>query len=222
MCSTFKTLLVALLLREHAYDDDFWLRRISFSAADVVVNSPVTSVDDDRVMTVMELADATLRWSDNTAGNLLLREAGGPSAVTAFARRLGASATRLDRWEPELNEALPGDERDTSTPADLHHLYGSLLVGNALSRLGQARLRDWMLRNRTSGERLGQDLPTDVELADKTGAGAYGVVNDVGVLWRGERQLCVAVLTRTEDPAADVDNAVVARVGRLLREKWLA
>lgn len=221
MCSLFKTLLVGALLREHAYDDRFWQRRIRFSAAQVVVNSPVCQADADGEMSVAELADAALRFSDNTAGNLLLELAGGPPAVTAFAAGLGAHHTRLDRWEPELNEGLPGDPRDTSTPADLHRVYSALLVGDALDRLGQARLRDWMLRNATSGERLRQALPSGAELADKTGAGDYGVVNDAGVFWRGEDVLSAVVMTRTEEPGATNDNRVVARVGELLVQTFL-
>ncbi len=221
MCSTFKTLLVAALLRDHAYDHAYWDRTVRYEESDIVENSPVTSVDPDRSSTIDELAEAALCWSDNTAGNLLLREVGGPSGVTRFARSLGAVRTRLDRWEPDLNTAVPGDERDTSTPRDLHHLYTSLLLGNGLDQLGRARLRSWMLRNRTSGARLGQDLPAGVELADKTGAGAYGVVNDVGVYFREDRRVSVAVLTRTQDPDATPDDAVVASIGQLVRERWL-
>jgi beta-lactamase class A len=220
MCSTFKTLLVAALLRDRAYDDAFWAQPVSYAASEVVENSPVTGADADRVMTRWQLADAALRRSDNTAGNLLLRDVGGPRGITRFARSLGAHDTRLDRWEPDLNEAVPGDLRDTSTARDLHHLFAAVLVGDALDQLGRARLLGWMLRNTTAGERLGKGLEPDVELADKTGAGAYGVVNDVGVYFREERRVSVAVLTRTSDPAAAPDN-VVAAVGRLVRERWL-
>lgn len=221
MCSLFKTLLVGLLLRDHAYDDGFWRRRVTFSVDDIVVNSLVCASDHDRNMSVSELADATLRYSDNTAGNLLLRLVGGPMAVTRFATDLGVRNTRLDRWEPELNVVAPGDPRDTSTPSDIHRLYGRLLVGDALDRLGQARLRDWMLRNTTARNRLGRALPQGAELADKTGAGAYGVVNDAGVFWRGDDLLSIVVMTRTDDPSASNQDDVVAQVGALLVDSFL-
>lgn len=222
MCSLFKTLAVALLLRDHAYDDEFWKRRIVFSADQIVENSVICAADPDRNMSVGELADAALRLSDNTAGNLLLGLFGGPLQIGVYARSLGARSTRLDRWEPELNEALPGDLRDTSTPSDMHHLYEALLLGDALSKLGQARLREWMLRNQTAGKRLGAALPPGSELADKTGAGGYGVVNDAGVVWQGERApITLAVMTRTDDPDALNDNSIVARVGELLFEELL-
>ncbi len=217
MCSLFKTLAVARLLRDHAYDDGFWQRRISFRKNQVVENSLICAADKDRNMSVEELADAALRFSDNTAGNLLLGLIGGPAEIGAYAGRLGALSTRLDRWEPELNDALPGDVRDTSTPSDIHKLYEALLLGDALGTLGQARLRGWMLRNATSGERLRAVAPPGAELADKTGAGSYGVVNDAGVVWPEDGPpLTIAVMTRSSRPDAVNNNAVVARVGQLV------
>ncbi|WP_045731058.1 class A beta-lactamase [Pseudarthrobacter chlorophenolicus] len=217
MCSLFKTLAVARLLRDHAYDDGFWQHRISFRKNQIVRDSVICAADKDRNMSVEELADAALRFSDNTAGNLLLELIGGPPEIGTYARSLGALSTRLDRWEPELNEALPGDVRDTSTPSDIHTLYEALLLGDALGTLGQARLRGWMLRNATSGERLRAAVPPGAELADKTGAGSYGVVNDAGVVWPEDGPpLTLAVMTRTSRPDAVNNNAVVARVGQLV------
>lgn len=72
-------------------------------------------------MTLDELCQAALQVSDNTAGNLLLQIIGGPPAITAFARSIGDDRTRLDRCETELNSAVPGDARDTSSPHALSH-----------------------------------------------------------------------------------------------------
>ncbi len=222
MCSLFKTLAVARLLRDHASDEEFWKRRIVFREDQIVENSIICAADQDRNMSVEELADAAMRFSDNTAGNLLLELFGGPSQIGVYAKSLGAQLTRLDRWEPELNEALPGDLRDTTTPTDIRVLYETLLLGDALSTLGQARLRFWMLRNQTAGKRLGAALPPGSELADKTGAGGYGVVNDAGVVWQeGRVPLTIAVLTRTDDPGALNNNSVVAQVGELLFDELL-
>ena len=222
MCSLFKPLVVARLLRDHAYDDDFWQRRIPFRENQIVENSRICAADKDRNMSVEELADAALRFSDNTAGNLLLELIGGPTEIGRYARTLGARHTRLDRWEPELNQAVPGDLRDTSTPSDMYQLYEDLLVDDALSTLGQARLRGWMLRNATAGERLGAVVPPGAELADKTGAGGYGVVNDAGVVWPDAGlPLTLAVMTRTDNPKAAYNNAVVARVGHFVLAELL-
>ena len=216
MCSVFKALAVAALMSEHSPYGDYWDKEISFDTTDLVDYSPITGEAEDGKMTVAELADAALRFSDNTAANLLLQELGGPEAVTRFAREHEAMHTRLDRWEPELNEAVPGDPRDTTTPADIALLYRRILVDDTLGQLGQAKLRDWMLRNTTADERLGAAVDGDHELADKTGSGGYGVVNDVGVIWRPDGSMTViAVLVRSDDPDADSDPAVLVEAARV-------
>jgi beta-lactamase class A len=217
MCSLFKVLAVAALLRQRAYDDAYWAEPIPFGPEDLVEDSPVTSASTTWAMSPTALADAALRFSDNTAGNLLLAELGGPDAITSFAADLGATSTRLDRWEPELNEATPGDPRDTSTPSDIALLYGSLLLDDRAGALSGARLREWMLRNTTSDARIRAGLDDDVELADKTGAGGYGVVNDAGVLWgTGSERITLVILTRTDDPTAVNNNEVVAEATRII------
>ena len=217
MCSLFKVLAAAALMRDRGYDEEYWTRPIRFTNADLVRDSVILDGLRPREATPEELADAALRYSDNTAGNILLRELGGPAAITAFALSLGASATRLDRWEPELNQALPGDLRDTSTPDDIALLYTALLLDDAAGVLASSRLREWMLRCETSDARMRAGLASPYELADKTGGGEYGVVNDAGVLWRpGEAPLTLAIMTRSDRADATRNNDVVAEVTRLV------
>ena len=217
MCSLFKVLAVANLLRLRGYEDQYWSTPISFSAADVVVNSPVAAASTSMTMTPNQMADAALRFSDNTAGNLLLRELGGPAKITQFAKALGARQTRLDRIEPELNEGIPGDVRDTTTAHDMVAIMEALLVDGDAGQLARSRLQDLMLRNTTSGKRARAGLSGPFELADKTGAGDYGVVNDAGVLWQGEGQtIAMCILTRTEEASAPNNNDVIADVTRLI------
>ncbi|MBY4859822.1 serine hydrolase [Burkholderia contaminans] len=80
-------------------------------------------------MTVRELCSAAITMSDNTAANLLLTTIGGPKELTAFLHNMGDHVTRLDRWEPELNEAIPNDERDTTMPAAMATTLRKLLTG---------------------------------------------------------------------------------------------
>lgn len=217
MCSLFKVLAAAALVRDRGYDEEYWNRPIAFTKADIVRDSGILDTLRPREATPEQLADAALRYSDNTAGNLLLRELGGPAAITAFAASFGAAATRLDRWEPELNEALPGDLRDTSTPDDIALLYAALLLDDAAGVLASSRLREWMLRCETSDARMRAGLVSPYELADKTGGGEYGVVNDAGVLWRpGKAPLTLAIMTRTDRADATRNNEVVAEVTRLV------
>jgi Beta-lactamase enzyme family len=123
----------------------------------------------------------TLR--NNTAGNLLLATLGGPEGVTSYARSLGDTVTRLDRIEPELNEAAPGDPRDTTSPAAMLSDIHALVLGDALSAGSREQLTGWLVGNKTGDTRLRAGRPKDWRVGDKTGAGERGMTNDVGIAW---------------------------------------
>ena len=216
MCSTFKFLAAAAVLKRVDEGKERLDRRIAFAAGDIVANSPVTR---ERVggggMTLAEICEAAMIVSDNTAGNLILATLGGPAGFTAYVRSLGDSITRLDRIEPELNEALPGDPRDTTTPLAMLDNVRKLLLGDTLSAASREQLTKWMLGNKTGDTRLQAQLPPGWRTGDKTGAGERGTNNDVGVLWPPEgRPIVVSVyLTGTSAPV-DKRNATLAAVGR--------
>lgn len=217
MLSVFKVLAAAAVLRDHDVHGETLDRRVWFPPADVLEYAPVAAEHVDTGMTVAQMCTAALQLSDNTAGNLLLREIGGPRGLSAFARSLGDRATRLDRWEPDLNTALPGDDRDTTTPAAIARTFARLLVGHALAPRDRRRLRAWMEDNQTSAGRFRAGLPEGWRLADKTGAGDYATNNDVGVAWTPSgTPVVIAALTRRDESDADRDNAVLADIARLV------
>lgn len=204
MCSTFKGYAAARVLQQVGRDQLSLDNRVFVDPDAIVEYSPVTEPRAGGEMTLGELCQAALQQSDNTAGNLLLKTIDGPSGITAFARSIGDERTRLDRWETELNSAIPGDPRDTTTPAALANGYREILAGDALSPPQRRQLEDWMRANQTSSMRAG--LPEGWTTADKTGSGDYGSTNDVGIAFgpKGQR-LLLAVMTRSQadDPKAD-------------------
>ena len=153
--------------------------------------------------------------SDNTAGNLLLASMGGPAGLTAFLRSLGDAVTRLDRIEPGLNEAIPGDPRDTTTPAAMLANLQALALGSALSAGSREQLVGWLLGNRTGDTRLRAGLPDGWRSGDKTGSGERGTTNDVGILWPpGRAPVLVAAYLTGTPAAAEQRNATIAAVGQ--------
>ncbi|MFD3808759.1 class A beta-lactamase [Streptomyces sp. NPDC058611] len=222
MCSVFKTLAVAAVLRDLDRDGEFLARRIRYTAQDVRRSGfgPVTGREENLAdgMTVEQLCAAAICQSDNAAANLLLRELGGPRAVTRFCRSAGDGVTRLDRWEPELNSAEPGRLTDTTSPRAVGRTYERLALGDALAPPDRERLTGWLLANTTSTERFRAGLPADWVLGDKTGVGAYGTNNDVGIAWppRGAAPVVMAVLTTKHEPKAAADHPLVARTAALL------
>ncbi|MGV0834782.1 class A beta-lactamase [Mycolicibacterium thermoresistibile] len=205
MCSTFKTYLAGAVLQRVQQGELRLEEPVFVPPAAIVTHSPHSAPAAGGQLTLAELCAAVLQVSDNGAANVLLQTLGGPQAITAFARSIGDDRSRLDRWETELNSAIPGDPRDTSTARALGDGYRTLLEGDALAPPQRARLSEWMRTNETSSMRAG--LPPGWISADKTGSGDYGTTNDVGVLYgpQGQR-IVLAVLTRSRSDDPDADN----------------
>ncbi|TLG00216.1 class A beta-lactamase [Nocardia cyriacigeorgica] len=215
MASTFKGLACGALLREHPLSTGYFDQVIHFSAEELVEYSPVTETRVESGMTVAELCDAAITVSDNTAGNQLLKLLGGPQGFTAFLRSLGDDTSRLDRWETELNTAIPGDERDTTTPAALAADYRALVVGDVLGEPERAQLTAWLVANTTGDTRIRAGLPEDWTVGDKTGSPAYGSALDVAVTWPpGRAPIVIAVLSTKSEQDAEPDNRLVADATR--------
>ena len=218
MCSVFKTLAAAAVLRDLDRHGEVLYRVVHYTEADLVDGSDQTRAHLADGMTVEQLADVAIRYSDNGAGNLLLRELGGPTAITRFARSLGDPVTRLDRWETELNSAEPDRITDTTSPRAIAGLYGRLVLGDALRRPDRDRLTTWLLNNTTSAARFRAGLPATWTIADKTGSGDYGTANDVGVAWTeaGDPVVLAVLTTKPTLPDALYDNQLVADTAELV------
>jgi beta-lactamase class A len=216
LTSTFKVLLAGAVLARVDAGRDSLDRRIRFAKDDLVAWSPVTetAVGGDG-MTLAALCEAIMTISDNTAANLLLRVTGGPEGLTAHLRSLGDDVTRLDRIETTLNEARPGDPRDTTTPAAMLETLRTLTLGTALSPASRGRLVGWMRANRTGDTRLRAKLPPSWQVADRTGGGGHNTSNVIGLLWPPEgRAPLVVTAYLTEGPAEGaVRDAALAEVG---------
>ncbi|MGW3208912.1 class A beta-lactamase [Streptomyces sp. NPDC001135] len=216
MCSTFKAFAAAAVLRDHGGCAPLD-KVIHYPPHDIISHSERTGEHVDTGMTVAELCAAAIQYSDNAAGNLLLREIGGPAGLTRFFRSLDDGVSRLDRWETDLGSAIPGDLRDTTTPRALGRSFERLTLGRALARADRERLVGWLKGNTTSAARFRTGLPRDWVLADKTGTGDYGSANDIGVAWTTRRTpLLLTVLSTKSAQDAPADDALVAEAARIV------
>ena len=184
-CSTFKAPLVAAVLQQNPLTH---LNEVlTYTNADIRSTSPVTQQHVQTGMTIGQLCDAAIRYSDGTAANLLLADLGGAGsgtgAFTGYLRGLGDTVSRLDQDEPELNRDPPGDERDTTTPRAIALVFQQLVLGDALPPDKRAMLTDWMAGTTTGANRIRAGLPAGWKVVDKTGSGDYGRANDVAVVW---------------------------------------
>jgi beta-lactamase class A len=155
--------------------------------------------------------------SDNTAGNLILASFGGPPALTAFARSLGDTVTRLDRIETELNEATPDDPRDTTSPNAMTGNLHRIAMGGVLSPPSRERLIAWLIASTTGASRLRAGFPSGWRVGDKTGSGNHGATNDIAVAWPPDREPLLVSAYYAESSASAIDrSAVLADVARIV------
>jgi beta-lactamase class A len=206
LCSTFKVALAAAVLQRidagELNGDDV----LTFDAADLLPTSRVTALRRDRRISVIDACAAVVVVSDNTAANVLLNLIGGPPAMTAFFRSLSDRATRLDRYELELNSNVDGDSRDTTTPNAMLRSLEVLLLGDALGVGSRGLLTSWMIDEQNGKARIRSGLPATWQVANKPGTGANGAVNDIGVAWP-PGGAPVVVSAYTDAPGAELANA---------------
>ena len=217
MCSTSKLLTAGAVLTRVDQGKEQLNRMVHFSKSDLVAYSPMTEKRVAQGMSIEALCAAAVMLSDNTAANLLLATIGGPPGFTRFARSLGDNVTRLDRNEPTLNEALPGDPRDTTSPAAIMMDMDTLVLGDKLSAPSRALLKDWLVANTTGGKQLRAGVPKNWKVGDKTGSGDHGTANDIGILWPPSHPPLVAAVYltgTTVDPEAR--ETTIAGVGKLI------
>ena len=220
LCSTFKLVLAAMVLHEADRGRLALDRELQISENDRVPHMPSTQAQVGGTMRVDALAEAAQKTSDNLAANLLLRELGGPAALTAFCRQFGDTETRIDRYEPEMNLVPAGEVRDTTTPRAMAGLLARLFSEDGLSAKAQAILRRWMIDTTTGARRLRAGLPQDWIVGDKTGTalsdGMNDKINDIAVVWRADRVLTIATYFEASagnDNIRREDEAVLNSVG---------
>ncbi len=218
MTSTFKALACAAILSRVDEGKENLERKVVFAKSDLVTYSPVTEKHVGAPgMTIGALCDATMSLSDNTAGNLIMDALGGPDGVTAFLRDIGDNTTRLDRREPELNEAVPGDLRDTTTPDAIARTLRDLVLGDVLSDPSRQHLKSWLVGNKVGGPLIRAGMPDDWVIGDRTGAGGYGSRGNIGIIWpTGRKPLVVAVYITQTDASFDARNAAIAEIGNAI------
>jgi beta-lactamase class A len=215
--STIKALQVGALLRT-ATDADLD-RVVRWTEDDLVTYSPITEQHVADGLTVRELADAAVRYSDNTAANLLFDELGGPAGLTAELGRIGDTTTTSVREEPDLNTAVPGDPRDTSTPRALARSLASYTLGCVLTPDRRAELVDLLVRNTTGDALVRAGAPDGWTIGDKTGSASYGTRNDIAVAWppagSDRSPVVIAVLTSGDEVDDPTHDALVADATRV-------
>lgn len=213
-CSTCKAFLAGAVLDRYSFQQ--LDRRVRYRREDLVGHSPITERHLATGMTLRELCDATVRYSDNCAANLLFRELGGPRGLQSALAAIGDRTTRCDRYEVALSEGTPGDPRDTSTARALATDLRAYVLGDVLTAGKRSVLTDWLQRNTTGDALIRAGAPAGWQVGDKTGNGGYGTRNDIAVVWPpGAAPIAIAVLSRRDTRDAEHDDALIARAAEV-------
>lgn len=219
--SSFKAILAGAVLARSEREPGLLDRRIHYGESQLVSYSPITRPRMATGMTVAELCAAAIQYSDNTAANLLLNLIGGPQGLTRFARERQDATFRLDRIETQLNTAIPGDPRDTSTPMAMATLLQRLTLEKGLGEAQRTQLQAWLRGNTTGARRIRAGVAEGWTVADKTGTGDYASASDLGLVWPpGRAPWVIAVYTTRSERDATPREAVIADAARVIVSQW--
>jgi beta-lactamase class A len=224
--STFKIFVAAAALKEQTKGNPNFQpdHRISYTKQDLVFHSPITEKHVESGMTVRELIDAMLKYSDNAATNILMKQLGGPGAITQYVHSIGHDNKhfQLVSWEPNMNSS-PDLPHDKSTPKAMAHSLKKLVLGNALSVHGKQVLLEGLLGNTAADKCIRAGVPADWKVADRSGGGSYGTRNDIAVLWPPNHRAPVVLSIYTTQPhtkEAKGRDDVIAGATRIVTE-WV-
>lgn len=218
LLSTFKApLCAAALHRARTVEPGLMGTVLRWSAKDLLPNSPTTEKHVKDGLTVARLCEAAITVSDNAAANVVLKRLGGPAGLTRYFGTLKDSISRLDRWEPELNDWTRTDKRDTTTPAAIAGDLRLLTLGSTLHPQDRDTFTGWLVAARTGGERIRAGLPVTWKVGDKTGTNsAIGAGNDVAVIWPGKAQAPIIMAIYTHRARGGLDEAVIAKAATIV------
>lgn len=210
--STFKVIAVAALLNKSKKDKNLLQQKIIYSSQELVGWVPITKLHVNEGMTLAALSAATISYSDNTAVNLIIKQIGGPQAVTDFAHSIGNKTFNVVHYEANLNSD-PKDTRDTSTPKDMAISLEKIVLGNVLTPTDKQLLLSWLKNNTTGNQRIRAGVPMGWIVADKTGSGSYGIANDIAVVWSPAcKPIVLAIYTNQKSKEAKSRDDIVALV----------
>ncbi|HBI18767.1 MULTISPECIES: class A beta-lactamase [unclassified Brevundimonas] len=215
-CSTFKAFLAVAILERVQRDEEQLDRAVPIVRTDMIPHAPVTEKAIGRTLTIRELIQAAVEVSDNPAANILIREMGGIAVWRSWWPTFGDTTTLISRLEPDLNTALPDDPRDTCLPDQSIANIRELAFGDRLIPTHDQMIQGWMTASPTGPNRIKAGAPQGWTVAHKTGTGANGTANDIGVAFplSGAPVILATYFTGATQASDDQRDAVIAEATR--------
>lgn len=214
VASTFKALAGGFVLRDYSWED--LNKNVMIHPDDLVDYSPITEKYVGIGMPLKEILAAAIDYSDNTAGNFIFKHLGGPKGYQEKLEEIGDSVTDSTRYETDLNEAVPGDIRDTSTPKAIAQDLREIALGVQLPRDKEKFFKQLLLENTTGKNLIAAGVPEGTIVGDKSGAAQYGTRNDIAILYPENRKpIILVVFSNKSDKDAQYQDELIAESAKV-------
>ncbi|HAR6344799.1 TPA: serine hydrolase [Staphylococcus pseudintermedius] len=180
--STSKAINSAILLEQAPYNK--LNKKVHINKDDIVAYSPILEKYVGKDITLKELIEASMKYSDNTANNKIINEIGGIKKIKKRLKKLGDKVTNPVRYEIELNYYSPKSKKDKNFLLDL------------------------MLNNKNGDTLIKDGVPKDYKVADKSGqAITYASRNDVAFIYpKNQSEPIILVIFTNKDNKSDKPN----------------
>ena len=223
LTSTFKTIACAKLLYDYDNNKINLDNTVKIKKVDLMIYSPVMKKHVDQEVTLNQACQAAMYMSDNTAANIIIKSAGGTDSITSFVRGIGDNNTRLDRIEPDLNEGILDDPRDTTTPNAIANTLNKLLFGSVLSKSSKQQLKEWMINNQVTGDLLRSVLPEKWKIADRSGAGGFGARSITAIVWiKNQSPVIISIYIAQTEASMNERNEAIVKIGQAIFDSYIA
>ena len=176
-------------------------------------------------ITVNELLRFAISESDGTAGDVLMKLAGGPGAIQAYLTELKITDLTVLNTEKEIGQDWETQYRNWASPEAAVALLRALHERRGLSESARDLLLKFMIESTPGPKRLKGLLPAGPIVAHKTGTsgtenGITAATNDIGIITLPNgKHLAIAVFV-SDSPADEATReGVIAKIAKAIWEK---
>lgn len=172
-------------------------------------------------VSIHELLYYTITMSDNITTDVLLKQVGGPMAVTEYAKSKGMAGISMLHTEEHMRLNMQHPYENWCAPMDMAKLLAGFYNRELLSTTSTDTLRDIMVRTTGGENRIKGLLPEGTGVAHKTGTSGFenGVniaVNDIGVIaLPGGKHLILTVYITDAKAETPVCEKIIAQIARV-------